>query len=108
MSEALTITLPDERYSTVENMVKSGDASSKSEAVNQLIAKGENANELAARNNELQQKLTEANSRNEHVDELAEYVEGERELQNEERERRRAKERAPLWKRLEWFVFGRE
>jgi len=46
-------------------------------------------------------------SKIEHVDEhreIVEYVKGERELQKMERERRNA----PLWKRLEWFVFGRD
>lgn len=104
MGQSLTITLPNDRYERVEDMVESGDATSKSEAVNQLCERGERVHELEARNNELEQKLTEANSRNEHVDDLAEYVDGERELQQRERERRDA----PLWKRLEWFVFGRE
>lgn len=104
MGTSLTITLPDERYERVESMVESGDATSKSEAVNQLCEQGEKVNVIEARNNELEKKLTEANSRNEHVDDLAEYVDGERELQKRERERRDA----PLWKRIEWFVFGRE
>ena len=83
-------------------MVKSGEAKSKSESVNILIERGEKANELEARNEDLRRQLTEANARNEHVDDLAEYVEEERCLQREERARRRA----PLWKRIEWFVLG--
>lgn len=85
-------------------MVESGEVTSKSEAVNQLCERGEKVNELEARNDDLRRQLTEANARNDHVDDLAEYVEGERELQRRERERRDA----PLWERLRWFVFGRE
>lgn len=103
MGRPLTVTLSEDRYERIENMVESGDVSSKSEAVNQLIDRGERANELEARNNELQQKLRVANAQSDRVNDLAEYVEGERELQQRERERRDA----PLWKRLEWFVFGR-
>ena len=104
MGRSLTVTLPDERYATVETMVESGEASSKSEAVNQLMDRGERVNELEARNDELERKLAHANARNDHVEQLAEYVEGERELQREERERRRA----PFLRRLKWWWFGRE
>lgn len=103
MGTSLTITLPDDRYQRVKDMVESGDASSKSEAVNKLCERGERVNMLEARNNELEQKLSAANARNEHVDDLAQYVEGEQELQQKERERRNA----PVWKRVEWFIFGR-
>lgn len=85
-------------------MVESGDATSKSEAVNQLCERGERVNELEARNDDLRRQLTEANAQNDHVDDLAEYVEGERELQRMERERRNA----PIWKRVYWLIHGRE
>lgn len=104
MGTPLTVTLPEERYNEVESMVESGDVGSKSEAVNVLIERGEKANDLEARNKDLRRQLQQANARNEHVDELAEYVDGEKELQRRERERRDA----PLWKRLQWFVLGRE
>lgn len=108
MGISLTITLPDDRYSTVENMTESGEATSKSDAVNILIERGERVNELEARNDDLRRQLTEANARNEHVDELAEYVDEERGLRREIRERRREKESTPLWTRLQWYVFGRQ
>ena len=103
MGRPLTVTLSEDRYERIENMVESGDVSSKSEAVNRLIDRGERVNQLEARNNQLEQKLSVANAQSDRVDDLAEYVEGERKLQQRERERRDA----PLWKRLEWFVFGR-
>ncbi|RJS96557.1 hypothetical protein D3261_19050 [Halococcus sp. IIIV-5B] len=62
----------------------------------------EKVDKLEAERDDLRRQLAEANSRNDDVDELAEYVEGERELQREERERRRA----PLATRLKWLIWG--
>lgn len=39
--------------------------------------------------------------------ELAEFAKQERSLQERREQRERQKEAAPIWKRTEWFVFGR-
>ena len=72
MGKALTVTLPDDRYERIEDMVESGDVSSKSEAVNQLISRGEETNTLEARNKELRNQLKATNSANDKLDKLRE------------------------------------
>jgi len=57
---------------------------------------------LEARVDELTNQLREANKRHDEVEELVEYVESERSLQ-ERREERRS---APVWERARWWVFG--
>lgn len=104
MSQALTITLSDERYERIESMVESDEAESKSAAVNQLLDDGERANELEAQLNDLRRQLQQANARNDDIEDLASYVEAERDLQQEERERRRA----PFIQRVKWWWFGRD
>ena len=99
-----SVTLPDEQGELIEDLAgEEGPAASKSEAVRMLITDAQRVDELETENDRLRrEKQALINQRDENR-ELVEYVEGERELQKMERERRNA----PLWRRIEWFVFGR-
>lgn len=59
--------------------------------------------QLESRIDELQAQLRTVNRENEDVKELVAYVEEERQLQRDRKERRDA----PVWKRAKWWVFGR-
>lgn len=99
----LSVSLTEEQEDWIEEKVEVDDAyESKSALVRECIRRYERVDELEARLGDLQRQLREANSCNDDVDELAEYVEGERELQREERERRRA----PLMQRVKWLLWG--
>jgi Arc/MetJ-type ribon-helix-helix transcriptional regulator len=98
----LTVSLPDDRAERVQEMVDSGVVNSKSAAVNELISRGERLPEVERERDRLREQLAAVNSRADDMDALAEYVERERQLAREQRER----QRAPLWRRVRWFVFG--
>jgi seryl-tRNA synthetase len=57
---------------------------------------------LQSQYNELQRQLAATNRRQEDVGELVEYVERQRELEQEEREKRNA----PAWRRAKYWLFG--
>lgn len=101
----LTATVDEDQVALIEELSSDGGQyASKSEAVRACIQAYERVAELEAENDRLRrEKRAVIEQRDEHR-ELVEYVEGERELQQMERERRNA----PLWKRVEWFVFGRD
>jgi len=99
----LTITLPEDMNARIAEL--SGDEGpyeSKSEAVRELIRQGERLEEVERERDRLEEKLAAANSRGDDVGELVEYVEHERTIREQERERRRA----PIWKRAKWWVLG--
>ena len=99
----LSVSLNDEQLAWIEEKVEDGDAyESKSALVRECIQRYEQVDELEATVNDLRNQLQAANRENENVEELAEYVQGERELQREERERRRA----PLVTRVKWLIWG--
>jgi Arc/MetJ-type ribon-helix-helix transcriptional regulator len=101
----LTATVDEEHAVLIEELSSdSGQYASKSEAVRACIQAYERVAELETENDRLRhEKRVVIEQRDEHR-ELVEYVEGERELQKMERQRRNA----PFWKRLEWFVLGRD
>lgn len=100
----LTVTLSDERASRITEMVESGEYDSKSAAMNTLIDRGERVTEVEQENERLRaEKRTLIEQREDHG-ELVEWAEDHRSLLEDEYERRNA----PVWKRVEWFVFGRE
>ena len=99
----VTVSVDDEQVEVIEENVGEGaEYESKSAFVRHCISEYERAQELEARVDDLRRQLTEANRRSDDIDALAEYVEGERELQREEREHRRK----PVWVRLRDYVFG--
>jgi len=102
--EPVTVTLRQDQIEYVDSLESpDGEASyNRSEAMRMVIDSYEDSQNLQAKVDDLRRQLTEANRRNEEVSDLAEYVDREKALQVEERERRRA----PLLKRIEWLVFG--
>ena len=101
----LTATVEEDQVALIEELSgDDGEYASKSEALRACIQAYERVSELEAENGRLRrEKRAVIEQRDEHR-ELVEYVESERELQRMERERRNA----PVWKRLQWFVLGRE
>ena len=100
----LTATVEEDQVALIEEL--SGDGgqyASKSEAVRACIQAYERVSQLEAENDRLRrEKRAVIEQRDEHR-ELVEYVDGERELQQMERERRNA----PIWLRLKWFIWGK-
>ena len=99
----LSVSLNDEQLDWIDEKVEDGDAyESKSALVRECVRRYEKVDELEATVSDLRRQLQAANRENENVEELAEYVEEERSLQREERERRRA----PLMQRIKWLIWG--
>ena len=100
----LTVTLSDERAEKVAEMAESEDYESKSEVINYFISMGENAAEIKAENERLQREKSQLLDQREENSELVAWAEDHRSLLEDEYERRNA----PLWKRLRWFIYGKQ
>jgi predicted nucleic acid-binding Zn-ribbon protein len=109
----VSVSIREEQYEALTEREESGEASSFSEALRQVLDEYEavrteceelrtECETLQNERNDLQRQLREANRRNDEVTELVEFVDEERSLQ-ERREERRS---APLWTRARWWVFG--
>ena len=100
----LTVTVDEDHAALIDELSnEDGQYASKSEAVRECIQAYERVDELEVENDRLRrEKRAVIEQRDEHR-ELVEYVEGEKELQKMERERRNA----PIWRRVRWLVFGR-
>ena len=111
--DKISVTLREDQVGRLSDLVgeKYDD---RSKAVRDLLDRGFEHEELAqelkqaeARVEDLRRQLQEANAGARDVDEIVTYVEEERQLQREEFERRRERESAPIWTRLNWLIFGR-
>jgi Arc/MetJ-type ribon-helix-helix transcriptional regulator len=112
----LSVTLTDEQNQRVEELVESGEYSSKNAVVQDWLADAERVNQLEselaqteARVEDLRRQLQQANAGERDVDELVAYVEDERELRRrrEEREQRREERRqANVFRRAWWYLAG--
>ena len=83
---------------------------SKSDALRELLAQGTEYDRLQVENERLRSAQTQLIEQREENQELVEYVEHEKSLQErrEERERKREERRnAPAWRRAKWWLFGR-
>jgi Arc/MetJ-type ribon-helix-helix transcriptional regulator len=99
----LTISISESEEELIEAKVGEGaEYESKSAFVRECMQRYEHSRQLEARVDDLQRQLREANRQNEDVEELANYIEREKQLQIDEREKRNA----PLLKRIEWLLFG--
>jgi len=76
---------------------------SRSDAIRELLQRGVEYDRVQNENERLRRQLQAVNARQEDVGELVEYVERERSIQDQERERRNA----PAWRRARWWLFGR-
>ena len=77
---------------------------SRSDYVRNTLENRHRADELEARLDDLRRQLREANSQRDDVDEIVEYAQKEKEVA----ERREERRDAPLWRRMRWYVFGRD
>ena len=101
----LTVSVSDEEAEIIEELSgDDGPYESKSEAMRACISSYERAEELQQENQRLRREKRAVIERRDEHRELVEYVEGERELQKMERERRNA----PIWRRIRWFIRGRD
>ena len=100
--ERLTIRVPEDLAKTIDERSAADDVSD-SEAARQLLRRGTEYDDLKTENERLQRQLRATTARERDVDELVEYVEEERVMQQRERERRDA----PVWRRAKWWVLGR-
>ena len=105
--EKISITLREDQVGHLSDLVGT-EYADRSKAVRSLLDKGIEYDDLEAENDRLRRQLEAVNSRADDLDALAEYVERERELQREERERRQAREHAPVWVRARWWLFGKD
>ncbi|WP_080503514.1 hypothetical protein [Halococcus thailandensis] len=101
----ITATVDEEHVALIEELSSDdGRYASKSEAVQECIQAYERVAELETENDRVRrEKRAVINQRDEHR-ELVEYVDGERELQRMERERRNAS----IWQRAKWMILGRK
>lgn len=99
----LTITVTDEQAALLEELSEDGGQyESKSAAVRDFIQAGEQVAELERENERLQRERRQLlDQRNEHT-ELVRYAEGQREQEQNARERRRK----PAWTRAWWWLTG--
>jgi Arc/MetJ-type ribon-helix-helix transcriptional regulator len=112
----LSVTLTDDQNQRVEELVESGEYSSKNAVVQDWLADAERVNQLEselaqteARVEDLRRQLQAANAGERDVDELVAYVEDERELRRrrDEREQRREERRqANVFRRAWWYLAG--
>jgi Arc/MetJ-type ribon-helix-helix transcriptional regulator len=112
----LSITLTDDQNQRVEELVESGEYSSKNAVVQDWLADAKRMNQLEseleqteARVEDLRRQLQQANAGERDVDELVAYVEDEQELRRrrEEREQRREERRqANVFRRAWWYLAG--
>jgi metal-responsive CopG/Arc/MetJ family transcriptional regulator len=76
---------------------------SRSEYAREILRSRNEHARIQEENERLRRQLQAMSSRQEDVGELVEYVERERSLQEQERERRNA----PAWRRAKWWLLGR-
>lgn len=76
---------------------------SRAKYIRSLLRQRTEYDELQRENERLRNQLAATNSRQDDVDELVEYVEEERAIQQRREERRDA----PVWRRAKWWVLGR-
>ena len=100
----LTVSLSDERSERINKLAESDEYDSKSEVVNDLIDKGETVNQIVEENERLKQEKRKLIDQREEHDELVKWADEHRSLLEDEYRRRNA----PIWRRLRWFVMGKE
>ena len=100
--QQLTVRVADETAEAIEARADESD-SSRSEAVRELLRLGTDYDRLQAEADDLRRQLQAVNRRESEHQELVEYVEREKTLQEQRQER----QNAPVWRRAKWWLFGR-
>ena len=101
--EHVATRVPEDIHAEIREIQDVNDCS-QSEAVRDLLRRGMEYDRLQRERNSLQNQLNTLAGREREHAELVEYVEQEKSL----KERERARRDAPLWRRAQWFVFGRQ
>ncbi|MFC4990591.1 CopG family ribbon-helix-helix protein [Saliphagus infecundisoli] len=102
--EQITVKVPGDTYESLEEYTESEHDGNRSEAIRELLARGLEYDDLENERDRLERQLAATNQRVDQHQELVEYVQEERDLQQHREERRDA----PLWTRAKWYVFGRD
>ena len=98
----LSITLTDEQNDRVEELVESGEYSSKNAVVQDWLARAEKVNQLESELERCRRARRQLLEQREENKELVRYAESERDAA----ERREERSRAPAWRRAKWWLFG--
>lgn len=99
----LTVTVSDEQDDYLASKVEdSDDLDSKSAAIRECISSDERLQKVEQERDRLQDQLAASNARQDDVSEIVEYVDQERQMQ----EQQRRKQNAPVWTRAKYWVFG--
>lgn len=98
----LTVRVGDETAEAIDGRSADSDVS-QSEAVRELLRLGTDYERLQAEADDLRRQLQAVNSRENEHQELVEYVQQEKAIQ----EQRQEWINAPLWQKGAWLVFGR-
>jgi Arc/MetJ-type ribon-helix-helix transcriptional regulator len=98
----LSITLTDEQNDRIEELVESGEYSSKNAVVQDWLSRGEKVNQLESELERCRRARRQLLEQREENKELVRYAESEREAA----ERREDRQSAPAWRRAKWWLFG--
>jgi Arc/MetJ-type ribon-helix-helix transcriptional regulator len=105
--EQMTIKVPGKTIELLTQYAEAQHDGNRSEAARELLVKGleydERVSDLETERDRLQRELRARNSRESDVEEIVEYVERERSIQ----ERREERRNAPAWRRAKWWLLGR-
>ena len=99
----LSITLTDEQNERVEELVESGEYSSKNAVVQDWLVRAEEVNQLESEVERLRRERRQILEQREENKELVRYAEQQRSVL----ERREERRDAPAWTRAKWWLFGR-
>lgn len=94
--EAITVRIPEDDLETLDSEADEHDAT-RSEYIRDLIEKGRDYDELAAERARLNRELAQVIEHRESSQEIVEYVEEEKTWRE-----------APIWKRIRWWVLGKD
>lgn len=98
----LSITLTDDQNDQIEELVESGEYSSKNAVVQDWLGRGEKVNQLESELERCRRARRQLLEQREENKELVRYAESEREAA----ERREDRRGAPAWRRAKWWLFG--
>jgi metal-responsive CopG/Arc/MetJ family transcriptional regulator len=102
--QQITVKISDETADTLTTVATDTFDGNRSEAIRELLERGIAYDDLETENERLQRRVQTLIEQREEHGELVEYVEAERELQRQERERRNAN----AIERAKWWLLGRE
>lgn len=104
--QQITVKLPDDTAKSLEDIAESQYDRNRSDAIRELLEKGlaadDRITDLERENERLRNEKRALIQDREERTELVEYVERERELDQQRQQRRQA----PAWRRAKWWLLG--